>query len=328
MNVLITGLTGLVGSHLADYLLTIPGVRVFGFKRWRSDPATIRHLAGRITVIEGDVEDRSSVERAVAISQPERIFHLAAQSYPSESWDAPVHTFNANVIGTINVLETVRHRSPKTAVHVAGSSAEYGFIRPEDCPIAETMPLKPLSPYGVSKVAQELLAYQYHQNFGLRTFITRSFNHIGPRQGERTAVQTFCKQVAEIEAGLRPPVVQVGNLTPRRDFSDVLDVCRALWLLVERGTPGETYNLCSGQAPVIGEVLDLVLSKARVTVRVEEDPARLRPSDEPILLGDNSRLRRDTGWAPEVPLSDSLDRILAYWRSRLAEEAAAASLAH
>ncbi len=141
-------------------------------------------------------------------------------------------------------------------------------------------------------------------------------------------MQTFCKQVAEIEAGLRPPVVQVGNLTPRRDFSDVLDVCRALWLLVERGTPGETYNLCSGRAPVIGEVLDLVLSKARVTVRVEEDPARLRPSDEPILLGDNSRLRRDTGWAPEVPLSDSLDRILAYWRSRLAEEAAAASLAH
>ncbi|GIW08458.1 MAG: GDP-mannose 4,6-dehydratase [Dehalococcoidia bacterium] len=323
MNVLITGLTGLVGSHLAEYLLSQPGVKVFGFKRWRSDSATFRHLVGKIEIIEGDIEDRSSVERAIALSQPDRIFHLAAQSYPSESWDAPALTVQANVLGTINLLETVRHRSPNTAVHIAGSSAEYGFIRPEDCPIPETLPLRPLSPYGVSKVAQELLAYQYHVNFGLRTFITRSFNHIGPRQGERTAVQTFCKQVAEIEAGLRPPVVRVGNLTPRRDFTDVLDVCRALWLLMERGRPGEPYNLCSGNAPVIGDVLQLVLSKARVAVTIEQDPARLRPSDEPILLGDNTKLRTDTGWTPEISLSESLDRILAYWRSRLAEEAAA-----
>lgn len=321
MNVLITGLTGLVGSHLAEYLLEQPGVTVYGFKRWRSDPATIRHLVGRIEIIEGDIEDRSSVERAIALSRPDRIFHLAAQSYPSESWDAPALTVQTNVIGTINLLETVRHRSPHTAVHVAGSSAEYGFIRPEDCPIAETLPLRPLSPYGVSKVAQELLAYQYFANFGLRTYLTRSFNHIGPRQGERTAVQTFCKQVAEIEAGLRPPVVRVGNLTPRRDFTDVLDVCRALWLLVERGRPGEPYNLCSGEAPVIGDVLHLVLSKSHVAVTIEEDPTRLRPSDEPILLGDNSKLRADTGWSPQIALSESIDRILAYWRARLAEEA-------
>ncbi len=314
MNVLVTGLTGMVGSHFAEWLLTQPGVTVFGFKRWRSDPASYRHLVGKITIIEGDIEDRTSVERALKLSQPDKIFHLAAQSYPTESWDAPIATFAANVTGTINLLEAVRHSSLRPAIHIAGSSAEYGFIRPEDCPIQESMPLRPLSPYGVSKVAQELLGYQYFANFGLRTFVTRSFNHIGPRQGERTAVNTFCKQVAEIEAGLRPPIVYVGNLTPRRDFSDVEDVCRALWLLTERGTPGEVYNLCSGQAPVIGDVLTLVLAKSAVPVEVREDPARLRPSDEPILLGDNSKLRADTGWKPEVPLETSIDRILNYWR--------------
>jgi GDP-4-dehydro-6-deoxy-D-mannose reductase len=321
MNVLITGLTGLVGSHLAEYLLTIPGVNVYGLKRWRSDATPIRHLSGRITIIEGDVEDRSSVERAIALSQPDRIFHLAAQSYPSESWDAPVLTMAANVMGTLNLLETVRHRWPQAAVHIAGSSAEYGAIRPEDCPIRETMPLRPLSPYGVSKVAQELLAYQYFVNFGIRTYITRSFNHIGPFQGERTAVQTFCKQVAEIEAGLRPPVVLVGNLTTRRDFSDVRDVCRALWLLMERGRPGEPYNLCSGVAPTIAEVLGLVLERTSVRVTVQQDPARLRPSDEPILQGDNQKLRQDTGWEPEIPLAASIDWILAYWRARVAAAA-------
>ncbi|MCS7003411.1 MAG: GDP-mannose 4,6-dehydratase, partial [Dehalococcoidia bacterium] len=317
MNVLITGLTGLVGSHLAEYLAAMPGVVVFGFKRWRSDPATIAHLPPSVRVIEGDIEDRSSVERAVRLSAPDRVFHLAAQSYPNESWDAPAVTMTANVIGQINLLEAIRHSPYRPVIHIAGSSAQYGFIRPEDCPIPESLPMRPLSPYGVSKVAQELLAHQYFANFGLRTIVTRSFNHVGPRQGDRTAVQTFCKQIAEIEAGRRAPVVYVGNLEPRRDFSDVRDVCRALWLLAERGTPGEVYNLCSGRAPTIKEVLELVVSKSWVPVQVTVDPQRLRPADEPILLGDNSKLRRDTGWTPEISLDESVDHILAYWRARL-----------
>jgi len=317
MNVLITGITGLVGSHLADYLVEFPQVRVFGFKRWRSNPRNIAHLVNRVAMLEGDVEDPSSVELALRQSQPSRIFHLAAQSYPRESWDAPIATFNANVVGTINLLEAVRRLGLSTVVHIACSSAEYGYILPEEVPITEDHPLRPLSPYGVSKVAQELLGYQYAANFGLRTVMTRSFNHIGPRQGDRCAVQTFCKQVAEIEAGLKPPVVKVGNLAPRRDFSDVRDVVRALWLLAEKGRPGEVYNLCSGQAPTIGEILDQVLSMARVPMQVEVEEARLRPSDEPILLGDNSKLRRDTGWSPQIPLAQSIADILDFWRQEL-----------
>lgn len=316
-RVLITGITGLIGSHLADYLVTLPGVEVYGFKRWRSSGENVVHLRGRVEMIEGDIEDGSSVERALELAKPDRIFHLAAQSYPRESWDAPIATFNANVVGTINLLEAVRRKGLDPAIHIACSSAEYGFIRPEEVPITEDHALRPLSPYGVSKVAQELLGYQYHANFGLRTFMTRSFNHIGPRQGDRCSVQTFCQQVAEAEAGLREPVVYVGNLTPRRDFSDARDVVRALWLLAEGGAPGETYNLCSGRAPTIQEVLDLVLEQARVKVEVRVDPARLRPADEPILLGDNTKLCRCTGWAPEIPLRQSVGDILSFWRDRL-----------
>jgi GDP-4-dehydro-6-deoxy-D-mannose reductase len=270
-----------------------------------------------MAILEGDVEDRSSVEAALRASRPEVVFHLAAQSYPSESWQAPIATFNANVTGTINVLEAVRAADRDIAVHIAGSSAEYGFVRPEECPIREDHPLRPLSPYGVSKVAQELLGYQYHANFGLRTFLTRSFNHIGPRQGDRTSVNTFCKQVAAIEAGLAEPVVHHGNLTPRRDFTDGRDAARALWLLVQRGRPGEVYNLCSGRAPTIQEVLDCARGLGRVPTTARPDPARFRPADEPLLLGDNQKLRADTAWAPEIPLQQSVSDILDYWRARV-----------
>lgn len=314
MKVLITGITGMIGSHLADYLLTHGNVEVFGFKRWRSNPKNILHLEGKVTFIEGDIEDSSSIERAIKESNPDKIYHLAAQSYPRESWDAPVATFNANVIGTINLLEAVRKHCPDSWVHIACSSAQYGFIRPEDVPITENQPMKPLSPYGVSKVAQELLGYQYFANFGLNTVMTRSFNHVGPRQGDRCSVQTFSKQLAEIEAGLHEPVLYVGNLTPRRDFSDVRDIVRALWLLLEKGKAGETYNMSSGMAPTIQEVLDTVLSYSKTTVEVKVDPARLRPSDEPILLGDNTKLREATGWNPEIPFKQTVLDIVNYWR--------------
>jgi GDP-4-dehydro-6-deoxy-D-mannose reductase len=322
MRVLITGITGLVGSHLADYLLTLDGVEVHGFKRWRSDDRPIAHLHGRVSLHEGDIEDAWAVGQLVRSLQPDRIYHLAAQSYPSESWDAPVATVNANIVGTVNLLEAVRHFSPASQMHIAGSSAQYGFIRPEDVPISEDHPLRPLSPYGVSKVAQELFGLQYHANHGIPVYLTRSFNHVGPRQGDRCSIQTFCKQMVEAESGLRQAVIYVGNLQPRRDFSDARDAARALWLLLERGQPGEVYNLCSGRAVAIQEILDTVLGLGKVLVRVEVDPARLRPADEPILLGDNSKLRRDTGWEPEIPLEQTIQHILEYWRGRLHAERA------
>jgi GDP-4-dehydro-6-deoxy-D-mannose reductase len=316
MRVFITGITGLIGSHLADYLVALPDVEVIGFKRWRSDDRTIRHLGERIRLIEGDIEDAFSVAAALESARPDRIYHLAAQSYPSESWAAPVTTLQANVLGTVNVLEAARRFVPDSQIHIAGSAASYGLIRPEDVPIREDRPLRPLSPYGVSKAAQEMLGYQYAQSYGMRVYLTRSFIHIGARQDSRTSAQTFARQVAEAEAGLREPVIHVGNLDPRRDYLDVQDAVRALWLLLERGKPGEVYNIASGTAPQVRDLLEIYLSLAKIPLQVQVDPARLRPADEPILLGDTTKLRRDTGWQPQVPLRESLRRILDYWRER------------
>jgi len=223
VRVLITSLTGPVGSFLADHLLTIPGLQLHAFKRWRSDPRPIAHLRGHVTIHEGDIEDAFAVDKAAA---PDRIFHLAAQ------------------------------------------------------------------------------------------VVTRSFNHVGPRQGDRRSIQTFCQQMAAIKAGLQPPVLHVGNLEPRRDFTHTRDVARALWLLLEHGAPGQVYNLCSGQATRIGDIVQLVLERGRVPVELRVEPARLRPSDEPILLGDNTKLRAATGWAPTIGMEQIVDELLEYWREQ------------
>ncbi len=320
MRVLITGLTGPVGSFLADYLLTIPGLELHAFKRWRSDPRPIAHLRGQVTIHEGDIEDPFAVDRAVAAAAPERVFHLAAQSYPSASWEAPIHTMRTNVEGTLNLLEAVRRHVPQARVHIAGTSAQYGVVGPDEVPIREGHPMRPASPYGVSKVAAELSGLQYHDNFGLHVVVTRSFNHVGPRQGDRCSIQTFCQQAAAAEAGLQAPVLLVGNLEPRRDFTHTRDVARALWLLIERGTPGQVYNLCSGHATRIGDIVQMVVEQARVPLEVRLDPARLRPSDEPILMGDSSKLREATGWGPTITVPEIVAELLAYWRERLRAE--------
>lgn len=319
MRVLITGITGPVGSFLADHLLTIPGLELHAFKRWRSDPRPIAHLLGRVVIHEGDIEDPFAVDRAVAAVAPERVFHLAAQSYPSASWEAPIHTMRVNVEGTLNLLEAVRRHAPTARVHIAGTSAQYGAVRPDEVPIAEEHPLRPASPYGVSKVAAELSGLQYHDNFGLHVIVTRSFNHVGPRQGDRCSIQTFCQQMAAAEVGRQPPVIHVGNLEARRDFTHTRDVARALWLLIERGAPGQVYNLCSGHATRIGDIVQMVVARGRVPVEVRVDPARLRPSDEPILQGDNARLRAATGWEPTIGVEQIVEELLDYWRHQFAQ---------
>jgi GDP-4-dehydro-6-deoxy-D-mannose reductase len=245
------------------------------------------------------------------------VYHLAAQSYPSASWDAPIVTMRANVEGTINLLEAVRRHSPTARVHIAGSSAQYGWIRPEDTPITEDHPMRPLSPYGVSKVAAELTGLQYHANYSMHVVVTRSFNHVGPHQGDRCSIQTFCQQMVAIEAGLQEPVLRVGNLEPRRDFSHTADVARALWLLLEHAPPGEVYHLCSGRAIRIGEIVDIVRQQGHVPADVRVDPARLRPADEPVLVGDNSKLRAVTGWAPTFDMDHIVAELLDYWRARV-----------
>ncbi|KAB8139801.1 GDP-mannose 4,6-dehydratase [Chloroflexia bacterium SDU3-3] len=318
MRIFITGITGPVGSALADYLLTLPDLEIHAFKRWRSDPRPIEKLYGHVTFHEGDIEDAFSIDRAIAAAAPDRVYHLAAQSYPSESWDAPIATMRANVEGTINVLEAVRRHRPEARVHIAGTSAEYGIVRPDEVPIREDHALRPLSPYGVSKAAAEMTGLQYHDNFGMSVLVTRSFNHVGPQQGDRCSIQTFCRQMAQIELGMQEPFIHVGNLEPRRDFTHTADVARALWLLLERGAPGEVYNLCSGEATRIGDIVDMVLEYGRVPASVKADPARMRPSDEPILKGDNSKLRAATGWEPTIGMTEIVRDVLEFWRGRLA----------
>jgi GDP-4-dehydro-6-deoxy-D-mannose reductase len=316
VRVFITGITGPVGSFLADYLLTLPGLELHAFKRWRSDPRPIEHLYGRVTFHEGDIEDAFSIDAAIRAALPERVYHLAAQSYPSESWAAPVATMRANVEGTLNLLEALRRHTPTARLHIAGTSAQYGTVTPDEVPIREDHALRPLSPYGVSKVAAELSGLQYRASYGMHVIVTRSFNHVGPRQGDRCSIQTFCRQMAQIEAGLQEPVMHVGNLEPRRDFTHTSDVARALWLLLEHGAPGEVYNLCSGRATRIGDIVDMVVQQGRVPVAVITDPTRLRPVDEPILMGDNSKLRAATGWQPEIGIEQIVSELLAYWRGR------------
>jgi GDP-4-dehydro-6-deoxy-D-mannose reductase len=313
-RVLITGATGPVGSFLARYLTSLPDVDVHIFKRWRSNVRPIQDLLDRLTIHEGDIEDPFSVAAAVRAAAPDRVYHLAGQSYPSASWGAPIATLRTNTEGTANLLEAVRTHAPAARVHIAGSAAEYGTVAPEDVPIKETHPLRPASPYGVSKVGAELLGLQYHESYGLHVVVTRSFIHVGPHQGDRCSIQTFCQQMAQIEAGLQPPVIAVGNLAAERDFTHVADVARALWLVLTHGKPGNVYNLCSHRATRIGDIVDLVLARGRVAAEIWVDPARLRPTDEPVLIGDNTRLRADTGWQPTINIEQIVDEIVTYWR--------------
>ena len=318
MRVLITGITGFAGSHLADYLLAEhPDVEIYGTWRWRSRTENIEHLEGRIQLTECDLKDATAVRQTLSDIRPERIFHLAAQSYVPASWQAPAETLNNNIISQTNIFEAMRSLDLDARIQIAGSSEEYGLVHPNEVPIKESNPLRPLSPYAVSKVAQDLLAYQYFRSYGLAAIRTRGFNHTGPRRGEVFVTSNFAKQIASIEAGLREPVIRVGNLSAQRDFTDVRDIVRAYWLALEKGKPGEVYNLASGRSVTIAELLDMLLELSDAKVEVEVDPDRLRPSDVEILLGDYSKFRDDTGWQPEIPLTQTVEDLLNHWRARL-----------
>jgi GDP-4-dehydro-6-deoxy-D-mannose reductase len=210
----------------------------------------------------------------------------------------------------------VRFLGLDPVIQIACSSEEYGMVYPDEVPIAESNPLRPLSPYAVSKVAQDMMAYQYFQSYGLKTVRTRGFNHTGPRRGDVFVTSNFAKQLASIEAGEQEPVIRVGNLEAVRDFTDVRDMVRAYWLAVTKGKPGEVYNVATGSGITIQELLDRLLALSTAKVRVEQDPERMRPSDVVRLVGDSSKFRADTGWAPEIPFDKTLADLLAYWRER------------
>ncbi|HVR95436.1 MAG TPA: GDP-mannose 4,6-dehydratase [Thermoanaerobaculia bacterium] len=319
MRALITGITGFAGSHLAEYLLAEhPGVEVFGTYRWRSRMDNIEHLRSRIKLLEADLRDYTSMHAALERSRPDFIFHLAAQSFVPSSWTAPNETLTTNVSGQTNLFEAVRALKLDPVVQIACSSEQYGLVLPDEVPIKETNPLRPLSPYAVSKVAQDYLGYQYFQSYGLKAIRTRGFNHTGPRRGQVFVTSNFCSQVAAIELGLQEPVIRVGNIEAIRDFTDVRDMVRAYWLAVNHGKPGEVYNIATGNGIRISEMLDRLIALANVEVKIETDPDRLRPSDVEILIGDSSKFRADTGWEPRIPFDQTLRDLLAYWRETLA----------
>ncbi|MCJ7680881.1 MAG: GDP-mannose 4,6-dehydratase [Candidatus Aminicenantes bacterium] len=318
MNVLITGITGFAGSHLAEYILNNhPDITVSGIVRWRSRMDNIIPFQDKIHLVEADLKDMVSLKKCLAEVKPDRIFHLAAQSFVPTSWNCPTETFAINCIGQINLFESALLLGLKPRIQIAGSSEEYGFVSPDEVPMTENNPLRPLSPYAVSKVGQDLLAYQYFMSYGLETVRTRGFNHTGPRRGEVFICSNFARQIAVIEKGKAAPVIKVGNLEAKRDFTDVRDIVRAYWLSLEKGEAGDVYNIGTGTSYRMQEVLDLLLEMSRVTVSVEVDPKRLRPSDVPILLSDSSKFRKLTGWKPEIPFKQTLQDLLDYWRERV-----------
>ena len=329
----------MAGSHLAEYLLNIEGLEVYGTYRWRSRVDNLDDLkkAGKVNIITGgfesmlhertdssklnlieaDITDSFSMKWVIGAVKPDRIFHLAAQSYVHASWGAPAETLHTNIIGEVNLLEAVRSAGIDPIIHIAGSSEEYGLVLPDELPVRETNPLRPLSPYGVSKATQEMLAYQYFRSYGLKTVITRAFNHEGPRRGEVFVTSNLAKQIVEVEKGLKPPVLYVGDLSSVRDWSDVRDVIKAYWLVTEMGTPGEVYNIGSGIGREVREMLDMLLGMSNVDIEVEVDHARLRPSDVKVLICDSTRFRKLTGWAPQITFDKTLRDLLDYWRERV-----------
>lgn len=313
---LITGITGFVGSHLAEYLIS-EGIVVYGTSRWRSKTDNIDHLKEKIQLQEADLLDAHSLYSIIDKIHPDFIFHLAAQSYVLTSWASPANTMETNITGAVNLFEAVRKSGIASIIQIACSSEEYGKVLPNEVPISETNPLRPLSPYAVSKIAMDYLGYQYHESYGLRVVRTRGFNHTGPRRGDVFAESTFAKQIAEIEKGKSEPVVHVGNLEAQRDYTDVRDMVRGYYLAVLKGEPGEVYNICTGKAWKIGKVLEFLLSLSKVKIAVKEDPARMRPSDVPILIGDNTKFVKQTGWEPKIPFEKTLEDLLNYWREKV-----------
>jgi len=315
-RVLVTGVTGFAGSHLVDYILTRNDCEVFGIQRWRSPLENVTHFMDKITMVECELRDASSTRDTLERMRPDWIFHLAAQSFVPTSWSAPTESLTTNVLGQLNIFEAVRRIGLQCRIQIACSSEEYGMVYANELPIKETNPLRPLSPYAVSKVAQDMLAYQYWMSWKVDSVRTRGFNHEGPRRGPVFVASDFAKQIADIEKGLKPPVLHVGNLKARRDFTDVRDVVRGYWLALEKCEPGEVYNLCSGRDYSIQQVLDLLLGMTKVKIEVREDRMRLRPSDVPVLLGDPSKFTAATGWAPVIPFERTLRDMLDFWRAR------------
>lgn len=321
MRAFITGIGGFAGSHLADRLAAegfeVGGLILSGTSLDNLEPLLARGGSLRDRLFEGDIRDPWTIREAIRSAQPERIYHLAGIASVQESLERPSETYAVNLLGSLNVLEATRLEAPEAWILLVSSADAYGRCPQEVQLIGEEQPLLPLTPYGASKAATEILGSQYAAGYGLWVVRVRPFNHIGPRQSPRFVTASIARQLAEIEAGRREPVLRVGDLSARLDFTDVRDVVRAYSLILERGERGGVYNVCSGKGVEVGEILQRLLEMVRGPVRIEEDPERVRAMDIPTKIGDPGRIRAAMGWAPTFDLQTTLRDLLDYWRARV-----------
>ena len=317
---LITGIAGQTGSHLADYILEHhPDWEVHGTIRYRSDLTNIQHISNDIHLHDCELRDAVNVFRVIEKIKPDRVFHLAATSFVRSSWDQPSDVIVNNVTSQINLFEALLYFSPHAKVQCACSSEQFGKVEAHEVPITEDNPLRPISPYAVSKCAQENLAYQYHQSYGLYTLITRTFNHSGPRRGDAFVESSFSKQIALIEAGLQEPIIKHGNLDSVRDYTDARDIAEAYWVAIDKCNPGEPYNICSNMKISIGQLLDLFIGMSTFDGEIKKvvDPSRLRPSDVTLLYGNSDKFQAKTDWEPKYNLERTMGDLLDAWRRKV-----------
>lgn len=324
---LITGISGMVGSHLADFLLENTDWDIYGMCRWRSPLDNVEHLLerannkDRIFFLNGDLEDYISLENVVQKSKPDYVFHLAAQSYPKTSFTSPIHTYNTNILGTENLLEAIRKEEIDPIIHVCSSSEVFGRVRKEKLPINEECSFHPASPYAISKIGTDLIGRFHAEAYGQKVVTTRMFTHTGPRRGDVFAESTFAKQIAMIEMGLISPVVKTGNLDSMRTWSDVRDAVRAYYLLVTNNpTPGEYYNIGGSYSCSIRDMLSYLLSLSPCKITIETDTERLRPIDADLQIPNTFKFRNHTGWEPEIPFEKTMKDLLDYWRNKVASK--------
>lgn len=316
MRVLITGIAGFVGSHLAEYALK-KNAKVFGTILPNEPLDNIAHIKKQLTLLKCDITNAKLVERAIKKSKPDFVFHLAAQSNVSLSWKVPQKTMQANVIGTVNLLESLRNHAPKARVLLASSREVYGKVKKSDLPIKEKQPTNPINPYGVSKLAMEFLGKNYYYKYGLETIIIRSFNLTGPRRPASFACSDWAKQLAEIELGLKEPALEIGVVTALRDFTDVRDAVRAYWLAIQKCKPAEPYNLCSGKALKMRKVLEIILALSKKKIKVVRDERKVVEIGVPYAAGSYAKLRKATGWKPKIKFKKTLQDLVGYWKKQL-----------
>ena len=326
IKALITGITGMVGSHLTDFLLEKTDWDIYGMCRWRSPLDNVEHLLDRanqkdrLYFIDGDLNDYVSLQNAIETSKPDYVFHLAAQSYPLTSFTSPLHTLETNILGTARLLEVLRRAAGiDPVIHVCASSEVFGRVPQAQLPIHEERPFHPASPYAISKVGTDLLGRFYAEAYGQKVMTSRMFTHTGPRRGDVFAESTFAKQIAMIEAEMIPPVVKTGNLDSLRTWSDVRDAVRAYYLLVTvNPIPGEYYNIGGTFSCTVGEMLQHLLSLShKKDIKVETEPSRLRALDADLQVPDTTKFKEHTGWQPEISFEKTMQDLLNYWRGRV-----------